>query len=188
MYDVQEALRRLPRGLEELYQNALEKLQNNGSERLDVKMCLSIFEWLLTAERPLTVAGLHMALRAGPLKGQRYPGVDHQLGAELLEPAARIASCCFPLIEVLPDDTARLVHFSAAEFFKTQVHRIASLEAFHFDPAAANGNIALTCIEYLSTGRGAVGEIPLASMSEDVRPIGQLIPPYVWRTFPRRTT
>ena len=150
-----EQLENLPDGMNELYEGSLVQLLEDGTVPLSTTT--SIFQWLLTAHRPLKVQGLHKALQAGSLLR------EGSLGRHLMSPERMIRKFTFPLVEILADKTVQLVHFSVTEYFVGLAPKITDasettvpndrLAVFYYYPKPANITVAITCLLFLQSTR-----------------------------------
>lgn len=193
--EIEVILDGLPDDLQGLYKQALEKIQRDHKKDPPKLMrCVSIFHWLLTAQRPLKVEGLHLALRAEKLNGKKHP-TNADLGAKLLNPGGVIQKACFPLVEILADKTVRIVHFSVAQYLRKGIRETEvaveppndsqryahdrailrnSLEVFYYEELPANSKVAVACVLYLSITMGAtLGKeqpkpVPITARDQDV--------------------
>ncbi|KAK7529655.1 uncharacterized protein J3D65DRAFT_174598 [Phyllosticta citribraziliensis] len=131
--EIREALEALPSKLNEVYENALERIRKQGKAREDCAM--SILGWILFAFRPLGVQEFRHALAI-------RPGKDFDFNNLILE--KNITGFCCGLVSIDRDlGAVTLFHKTAMEFFDDRRKNELFL-SFH-------SRIALACATYLCT-------------------------------------
>lgn len=63
-----------------------------------------------------------------------------------------VRATCGPLLEILPDETVRVVHHSLTEYLKGTTPSPESRPFPIFEPGASNNRLALLCLSYLVNG------------------------------------
>ena len=129
---VRNALTRLPQGLDDTYDEALQRIQRQGQP--SVEMAYRVLSWTSYAYRPLTVEELRCALAVTP---------GHlTFDEDAMTPESTLVSICAGLITVDTDSNIiRLVHYSTQEYFEKIRGSL-----FH----NAQADIAIICLTYLS--------------------------------------
>ena len=74
-----------------------------------LRICREVLKWITTATSTLTVTQLSVALAVR--KEKKFD--EDEL---LYNPRADILEACAPLVEILADDTVRIVHLTVKEF------------------------------------------------------------------------
>lgn len=153
---IRNELESLPETLVGLYQNTLQTMEKNASKDLR-EMAQRVLRWVLAAQRPLTIDGLMMALRAENLKTKENPTIS-DLGPFIPNYRERLWQICFPLLEVLEDNTVQVIHVSLRQYLLGQ--NISGHEPvtaaggdhsyFRYNPPKEHLELALTCVAYLS--------------------------------------
>lgn len=158
--DLMAELERLPDNIISIYARRLEEIH-------DVEFASTIFQWLVTCRRPLTVAcllGVYTVVkqmknnRDSALRGQ---DLKHRMDQEHFR--YFLEEECFPLIEILDNDIIRLTHTSISQFLLGQ--HIEGLsgnfgskepnkaprapEGFQFRIEDCHEQLAMTCLAYL---------------------------------------
>lgn len=153
---IRNGLESLPETLVGIYQNIIQKIEKNASKDLG-EMARRVLRWVAAAQRPLTIDGLMMALRAEKLKAKENPTIS-DLGPFIPNYRERLWQICFPLLEVLEDDTVQVIHVSLKQYLLGQ--NISGQEPvtttggdrgyFRYNPPEEHLELALTCVAYLS--------------------------------------
>lgn len=128
---VKVALTTLPEGLENVYNDVLERIQGQDSELASLAM--NVLGWIYHAKRPLQLLELQHAIAVEP--------EDTFLDEDGLPEKDLLISVCGGLLSVQEDDTVTFIHYTAHEYFD---RRTPSL----FEDARII--IAQTCLTYLS--------------------------------------
>ena len=128
---IREALESLPQGLDDTYNDAIERIASQNPE--DYALALHVFGWITHARRPLTLAQLQHAI-----------AVEHgmtELDQEDLPDQETLVALCAGLIRFdQRSNCARLVHYTTHEFFERNGERLFP---------NAHTKLAATCITYL---------------------------------------
>lgn len=127
---VHKAIQNLPRELDAIYEDALERIRNQK-----VKRGLQVLSWICYAVRPLTVPELLHALAVDP-------GDEELIRDALPSNVSSLVSACAGLVTVDQESNIiRLVHYTTQHFFERT-----RADCF---PSAAT-DITRTCLTYLS--------------------------------------
>lgn len=132
---VKAALTTLPEGLENMYNDVLERLQVQDTELASLAM--DVLRWIYDAKRPLQLLELRHALAVEP--------EDTFLDKEGLLEKDLLISVYGGLLSVQKDDTVTFIHYTAQEYFDRQFDRRALLT---FQDTRIS--ITRTCLTYLS--------------------------------------
>lgn len=129
---IKRALQNLPPGLDEIYGQAMIRIQSQGGGSRELAM--KILSWIVHARRVLSTAELQHAVAVEPGK--------FKLNQDLIPNLDIIGSICAGLIAMdLESHAVRLVHYTAQEYFDRR-------QGYWFPDAETH--IATTCITYLS--------------------------------------
>ena len=129
---VRNALQKLPKGLDDTYREALQRIARQGQP--SVEMAHKILSLISYAYRPLTIKELQCALAVTP----GLPTFDE----DAMTPESKLVSVCAGLVAIDPQSSIiRLVHYTTQEFFE-------KIRDSEFPNARAE--IAVTCLTYLS--------------------------------------
>ena len=130
--DLRNALTSLPTGVNEIYNDAMTRIQNQVREHRD--LAILALSWIWSALWPLNWNELQHALAVRP--------GDTDLDEEGLEDQALLISVCAGLITLdAPSGTIRLAHFTVEEYFEENKQNLFPI---------ADCKIAETCLTYLS--------------------------------------
>ncbi|KAJ6104603.1 hypothetical protein N7523_010923 [Penicillium sp. IBT 18751x] len=105
--EVKEALKVLPKELDDTYNEAMMRINDLPSSRKEVAM--EFLRWVVFAERPLEIHEIEHALAISPN--------DHDVDPDNVIRALVLASMCEGIVRFDESDCVRLVHFSAKNFF-----------------------------------------------------------------------
>ncbi|KAK8232532.1 hypothetical protein HDK90DRAFT_315635 [Phyllosticta capitalensis] len=149
--EVRRALQKLPSDPDAMYTDALKRI--NAQHISKRQWALSILGWMVHMQRPLQLDELRHALLIGDNMGNGAlqpgdpPFFDHSY---LLSREDILAfSCGLVEIDANNDDTVKLIHFTAQEFFDER--RVEYFPNFH-------ARIALACAKYLCLPRLEVAD------------------------------
>ena len=141
--ELRQTLNELPLGLNQAYQQALERL-DWGNPRLRT-FATTLLSWTCCSARPMTVTELQDAL-----------SWDDGIGkfSEAKKPFREaVVGVCSPLVEHLEvDDTLRLVHLSVRDFLCDNGQDLglcSKADASLVKVEEAHGKVAKICVEYL---------------------------------------
>lgn len=128
---IRESLECLPQGLDDTYNNAIERIAAQDPE--DYALALQVFGWITHARKPLTLSQLQHAI-----------AVEHgmtELNQEDLSDQETLISLCAGLIKFdQRSNYVRLVHYTTHEFFERNGERLFP---------SAHKRLAVACITYL---------------------------------------
>jgi ankyrin repeat protein len=143
--EVKDALKVLPKELEDTYTDAMMRIKDLPSSRKEVAM--EFLRWVVFAERPLEVHEIEHAIAV-------CDG-DHDIDPDNIIRAQVLASMCEGIVKFDESDCVRLVHFSAKNFFSQ-----------HHETWFPDGSMKVTstCLTYLQFNVFAQG--PCAGPSE----------------------
>ncbi|KAI1157490.1 hypothetical protein F5B18DRAFT_644842 [Nemania serpens] len=141
---IKERLRKLPRGILELYDQILGSMLSN---KTNVKMVL---HWVLGAIRPLTILELQaaFAIRVGAVS---WASLEHDVSFDI---EGDIKRWCGQLIRI-SNGSVELVHRSLEDFLVGDitilgdVSRLTNHATFRVEPIDAHNTIADACVTYL---------------------------------------
>lgn len=134
----------LPKGVENMYASILNEQRLRTGVSLEQQ--LSILRWVTHSVRPLRLIELADMLN--------IPGGESQVRECQFAAKATVRRVCGPLLEVLPDETIQVVHYSLTEYLTDQ-RRILDVSPPEstfpvIDSTEAHLSIARTCLQYLS--------------------------------------
>lgn len=128
---IKAALTLLPEGLDDMYDDALQRIKAQDSE--SALLAMKILSWTYFAVRPLTLEELRHALAVEP--GDCFLDEDGLADKDL------IMSACVGLISVQEGDIVTFIHYTIQEYFERR-----ALVLFKDSEA----EISQTCLIYLS--------------------------------------
>ena len=130
--DVGEALKKLPKQLNETYDEAMRRIRGQDPE--DCELAEQVLSWILYAFRPLTLVEVQHALAVKPS--------DRDFNREAILDEESLTSVCAGLVIIEQESRInRLVHYA------TQVYLEDNLLTYFPD---AQRNIAIACLTYIS--------------------------------------
>lgn len=128
---IREAFGSLPQGLDDTYNDAIERIAAQGSD--DFALALQVFGWITHARRPLTIEQLQHAIAVE--RGMTT------LDQEDLSDQETLVALCAGLIKFdQKSNYVRLVHYTTHEFFERNGERLFP---------NAHTKLAAACITYL---------------------------------------
>lgn len=134
----------LPKGVENLYASILSEQRLKTGTTIEQQ--LSILRWVTHATRPLRLIELANILN--------IPKGESAVQASQAKAKAEVRLACGPLLEVLPDETVQVIHYSLTEFLtdpRRHVGALGSDLAFPvIDRDETHRIISAACIQYLS--------------------------------------
>lgn len=128
--EVKDALKDLPKELDDTYTEAMMRISDLPSSRKEVAM--EFLRWVVFAERPLEIHEIEHAIAVSD--------DDHDIDQDNVIRALVLASMCEGIVRFDESDCVRLVHFSAKNFF-SKYH-----EKWFPDGSA---KLTSTCLTYL---------------------------------------
>ncbi|KAJ5311653.1 hypothetical protein N7476_007513 [Penicillium atrosanguineum] len=128
--EVKDALKDLPKELDDTYNEAMMRIKDLPSSRKEVAM--EFLRWVVFAERPLEVHEIEHAIAVSD--------DDHDIDPDNVIRAQVLASMCEGIVRFDESDCVRLVHFSAKNFFSK-----------YHEKWFPDGSVKLTstCLSYL---------------------------------------
>ena len=106
---VRIALKKLPKGLDDTYHEALQRIAHQGQPSRE--MARQVLCWISYAYRPLTVEELQCALAVTPFL--------YTFDEEAMTRESKLVSVCAGLVTIDPESSIiRLVHYTTQEFFE----------------------------------------------------------------------
>lgn len=121
--DLKESLQRLPVDLDRTYDDALERIKNQNSQK--VARAEQVLKLINCAKRPLKLEELRQALSIR--EGDTLLDTDALPTAESL-----ISTCCGLVVVEDQSQIVRLVHYTVEEYFARKAERYRSPEAHAF--------------------------------------------------------
>src|SRR5579862_9395079 len=133
-------LNRAPKGLAEIYHMIIERLLKTLSED-QLRLCRKVLQWTTTARAPLTVDQLAIAsaIQVG----------NNHLDKRDIPFREEILTVCAPLVEILEDNTVRIVHLSVKEFLFESRMKDGQAD-FAFSKYSANASLGVALLTLLS--------------------------------------
>lgn len=144
-------LRRLPRNLNDVYINSIEKLNDYPPELQDFSRLVS--RWVVGSRRPLTFSELEEALMVSHNTKSK---LFHTGGYGLLWSRKDIVDACGCLVSYtgLDDgDIIRVVHLTASEFLKSRSKASSKGQKFFVGQGKADCFLGKACEDYLTDDR-----------------------------------
>ncbi|KIN03428.1 hypothetical protein OIDMADRAFT_51391 [Oidiodendron maius Zn] len=150
--EFQEALNKLPEKLDQIYQNAFERIASQEAD--DLALAQQVLSWVCLSYEPLSVWKLRhaIAIQSGMLQSDEDYLIDSDY---LLSVCAGLVPC--------DNDIVRFVHYTAASYFHQNRH-------IHFPQAEIR--IAHTCVSHLN---GIFGSMEGHYMSSFRGPTSELL-------------
>ncbi|PTD06270.1 Ankyrin-3 [Fusarium culmorum] len=137
---VATALDSTPVDLSVMYRNLLQK--HMGRTDLPEGLCILVLQLVTHATRPLRLLEIADCIKvARPQFGQDI-GILKSL----------IRTSCGPLLEILPDESVRVVHHSLTEYLFGMTRSSPDKDIPLFEPGPMHNLLALICLSYLRAG------------------------------------
>jgi ankyrin repeat protein len=140
-YDISEALKELPQGLDKTYEHMIKQLTSSTPTR-NMRLCRRVFQMLLFAHRPLTLPELAVAISIEP----ESKNLDT---STILNDPQSVLALGGPLVVYQPE--TNLVQFSHHTVREYLVSLGADAGAFHFIQADSHAEITRTCLCYIQS-------------------------------------
>lgn len=137
--EVQQILNGLPMDLTDMYANLLrEHLERTG---IAPELQILILKCVTHAIRPLRLLEISDCITV----------TQPQYGSDSGKMKALVRSACGPLLEVLPEETVRVVHYSLTEYLLGIIQPAGNFTAPFavFESGPTHGQIAMLCLTYL---------------------------------------
>jgi hypothetical protein len=125
-----------------MYDMIIKWLQETLDED-QIRLCRKILKWVTTAKESLTVNQLTVAVAVR----KNHKEIDE--GELFFDPRHDIIAVCAPLMEILSDDTVRIVHLSAKEYLYDPSRGEGGCP-FSLSPASSNADIGSALLTLLS--------------------------------------
>ncbi len=137
---IKSALTSMPRELDELYRQTLERIQKQASD--DGLLGMRILSWITHAKRPLSVDELRHGLAVEYNNDEGEEELSNEFDKENLLSAGDLVDVCAGLVVIdSTSEVIRLVHYTTQEYFdKTRLHLFKNAEV----------DISRACLAYLS--------------------------------------
>lgn len=154
---VYERLRNLPRSLTGYYDTVMQAISKRSASRR--RLARDIFLWAITTYRPLKLQELLSALEV-QRRGLSRNGDDGDVDWPLLgDPRQQIREACFPLVEILEDQTVQVIHTSVTQYLlRQQVIGDAAdgvpVTIFTYEISKAHSEVALVALTLLLSAPG----------------------------------
>ena len=120
----------------------IKRLQETLDED-QIRLCRKILKWVTTAKESLTVNQLTVAVAV------RKNDKEIDGGELIFDPRYDIIAFCALLVEILSDDTVRIVHLSVKEYLYDPSRGEGGCP-FSLSPASSNGDISSALLTLLS--------------------------------------
>jgi ankyrin repeat protein len=128
---MRQSLEILPKSIEEAYEANLRRIDSQPSSKR--KLAQRLLGWITHVKRRLSMSEILEAFAV-------EEGLDEIDPENIVKPQRLLATCVGLVITDPSDDTVRLIHTSAYEFFRDR----------YVDAVNVDTDIARTCISYLS--------------------------------------
>ncbi|KAF4439612.1 ankyrin [Fusarium acutatum] len=163
-----ESIERMPVNLSIMYKNLLR--EQMGRIGLPEGLQMLVLQLVTHATRPLRLLEITDCIKVTqPQYGQDTGAIKNH-----------IRTCCGPLLEVLPDETVRVVHHSLTEYLFGLDRSPDDHEIPVFEPGPTHNHLANLCISYLQSGN--LNKIKFQDFSrviEIVMSSNQDLPPFM---------
>lgn len=137
---MQEALDSTPVDLSVMYRNLLQ--EHMGRTDLPEGLCILVLQLVTHATRPLRLLEIADCIKV----------TKPQFGEDIGILKNLIRSSCGNLLEVLPDESVRVVHHSLTEYLFGLTRSSPDKDLPLFEPGPMHNLLARTCLSYLRAG------------------------------------
>ncbi|KAF4962749.1 hypothetical protein FSARC_9197 [Fusarium sarcochroum] len=137
---IMETLTRMPVDLSVMYSDLLR--EHMGRTGLSKGLHILVLQLVTHATRPLRLLEISDCIKITQPEFGQDTGAIKNL----------IRTCCGPLLEVLPDDTVRVVHHSLTEYLFGLNRSSIDEDIPVFEPGPTHNRLALLCLSYLQAG------------------------------------
>ncbi|KAL6914980.1 hypothetical protein FSST1_012740 [Fusarium sambucinum] len=137
---VKKALGDAPIDLSLMYRNLLR--DHMGRTDLPEGLCLFVLQLVTHATRPLRLLEIADCIKV----------TKPQMGGDTAILKSLIRTSCGPLLEILPDETVRVVHHSLTEYLFGLTRSSSDRVIPVFEPGPMHNLLALICLSYLQKG------------------------------------
>jgi hypothetical protein len=138
--EITETLTRMPVNLSVMYSNLLR--EHIGRTGLPEGLYILVLQLVTHATRPLRLLEISDCVKV----------TQPQYGKDTGTIKSLIGTSCGPLLEVLPDETVRVVHHSLTEYLFGLTRASADKDIPVFEPGPTHNLLALLCLSYLQAG------------------------------------
>ncbi|KAE9362799.1 hypothetical protein N431DRAFT_306139, partial [Stipitochalara longipes BDJ] len=154
MKDIRQALNHLPEGLQETYENILDKVDSGCTN-----IVRQTLQWLVCDVATMTLAELYEGLAI-------EVGMDHIDEEAQLSSPMDIYDLCGSLIAVTAEGEVILAHLSVKDYLLSDAIKHGKASAFALSESEANTENALKCLTYLSFAEFRTGPTTSANRFE----------------------
>ncbi|OBS22820.1 hypothetical protein FPOA_09145 [Fusarium poae] len=137
---VTKAVEDTPVDLSVMYRNLLQ--EHMGRTELPEGFCIIVLQLVTHATRPLRLLEIADCIKV----------TRPQMGEDIGILKSLIRTSCGPLLEILPDETVRVVHHSLTEYLFGLTRPSSDNVIPVFEPGPIHNLLALTCLTYLRAG------------------------------------
>ena len=160
---VDDALRSLPKGLEEMHEAIITRLDST-LHKAHRELAIKILKWIVCAVRPLRLPELHEILRF-EIRQDRTAGHsldDHSDEDDLLYSEKDVELACGALV-MSRNGTLQLIHLSTKEILTRGPPPMSSDDSrlgFYVSTHRENPHMAALCVSYIGTHLDGIGSVP----------------------------
>ncbi|KAG4274481.1 hypothetical protein FPRO04_09439 [Fusarium proliferatum] len=138
--EISESIERMPISLSDMYRNLFS--EHTDRTELPEGLQMLVLQLVTHATRPLRLLEISDCIRVTqPQYGQDTGTIKNY-----------VRTCCGPLLEVLPDETVRVVHHSLTEYLFGLDRSPDDHEIPLFEPGPTHDLLANLCVSYLDSG------------------------------------
>ncbi|KAJ3525625.1 hypothetical protein NM208_g11560 [Fusarium decemcellulare] len=159
--EITETLTTMPVNLSVMYSNLLR--EHMGRTGLPEGLYMLILQLVTHATRPLRLLEISDCIKV----------TQPQYGEDTGTIKNLIRTCCGPLLEVLPDETVRVVHHSLTEYLFGLTRSSADKDIPVFEPGPTHNLVALLCLSYLRAGCLDTVEVEEPMLGLELALVGQ---------------
>ena len=159
---VDSALKSLPRGLEELHEAIITRLDST-LHKAHRELATKILAWIVCAVRPLRLPELQEILRFEMQHGEtgNQSADDQNQNDDFYYSEKDIELACGALV-ITRNETLQLIHLSTKEILSRRpphMHSDDSRLGFHIDTQRENPRMGILCVSYISTHLDGIDSI-----------------------------
>ncbi|CAF3597194.1 unnamed protein product [Fusarium graminearum] len=137
---MQEAFDSTPVDLSVMYRNLLQEYM--GRTDLPEGLCILVLQLVTHATRPLRLLEIADCIKV----------TRPQFGQDIGILKSLIRTSCGPLLEILPDESVRVVHHSLTEYLFGMTRSSPDKDIPLFEPGPMHNLLSLICLSYLRAG------------------------------------
>ncbi|KAF9771252.1 hypothetical protein IL306_011134, partial [Fusarium sp. DS 682] len=137
---VQETLKKLPRGIDALYDRILAEIPEDALETVS-----TILKWAVFAARPLTVPELGIACAMDSVAYKSLASIPE----EIINGIRGDLALCSPILKI-KENSVHLVHQTTKEYLLRRSTTDLAFERLLESPQQAHSCMALTCLTFLA--------------------------------------